>query len=345
MGYFNKLIGNDETKKRLANAIISDSLAHAFLISGPSGSGKSTLTLELAAALNCVNLRKKENIPCGVCNNCRRIYDGNFPDLKFLEKPKDKATIGVEAVKDFREDMFLSSTEAERKIYVIDDADCMTVEAQNALLKILEEPPSNVLLILLANECDRILSTIKSRVQYIAMSRFSNEELKKHLLSTNATAASLSCDMPERFNGIIISADGRIGEAKRLLDPKFSAENDEKRAEIISIITAIGQRSSYAVIYEAVFSLPQKRTELALSLERLITSLRDLIVIKFSKGSRLLFFTSEENAKKMCGDISVKRLLEAYDATSYALDLCNKNANVQNILSDLSAKFKILTQH
>lgn len=345
MGYFNRLIGNDETKTRLANAITSDSLAHAFLISGPSGSGKSTLALELSAALNCEKANGSPHTPCGVCNNCRRIYEGNFPDLKFLEKPKDKATIGVEAVKDFREDMFLSSTEAERKIYVIDNADCMTVEAQNALLKILEEPPSNVLLILLANECDRILSTIKSRVQYIAMSRFSNEELKKHLLSTDVAAISMSRDMPERFNGIIISADGRIGEAKRLLDPKFSEENDEKRAEVISIITAMGQRTSYAAIYEAVFSLPQKRTELAVSLERLITSLRDLIVIKFSKDAKLLFFTSAENAKELCGDISTKRLLEAYDATSYALDLCNKNANVQNILSDLSAKFKILTQH
>lgn len=345
MGYFNRLIGNDETKKRLANAIISDSLAHAFLISGPSGSGKSTLALELAAALNCSKATDSVHVPCGVCNNCRRIYEGNFPDLKFLEKPKDKATIGVEAVKDFREDMFLSSTEAERKIYVIDNADCMTVEAQNALLKILEEPPSNVLLILLANECDRILSTIKSRVQYIAMSRFTDEELKKHLLSSDVSAVSMSVDMPERFNGLIISADGRIGEAKRLLDPKFSEENDEKRSEIISIITAMGQRSSYAGIYEAVFSLPQKRTELAVSLERLITSLRDLIVIKFSKDAKLLFFTSAENAKDLCGDISTKRLLEAYDATSYALDLCNKNANVQNILSDLSAKFKILTQH
>ena len=345
MGYFNRLISNDETKQRLVNAIKSDSLAHAFLISGPSGSGKTTLTLELAAALNCSAEKNAPSLPCGVCNNCRRIYEGNFPDLKILEKAKDKATIGVDAVKDFREDMFLSSTEAEKKIYVIDDAECMTVEAQNALLKILEEPPENVLLILLANECDRILSTIKSRVQYISMTRFTCEELRSYLLSSDASARSMNSDFPERLNGIIISSDGRIGEAKRLLDPKFSQENEEKRQEIISIVTAIGQRASYASLYDAVFSLPQKRGELTLSLERLVTALRDLIVIKFSKNAQLLFFTTEESAKKLCPDISTKRLLEAYDATSYALDLCYKNANIQNLLSDLAAKFKILTQH
>ena len=345
MEHFGKLISNDVTKKRLVNAILSDSLAHAFLISGPSGSGKSTLTLELAAAINCEKGKSASTLPCGICNNCRRIYEGNFPDLKFLEKAKDKATIGVDAVKDFREDMFLSSTEAEKKIYVIDDADCMTVEAQNALLKILEEPPSNVLIILLANECDRILSTIKSRVQYISMARFSNDELKKHLLATDSTAKAMYNDNPERLNGIIISADGRIGEAKRLLNPKLSQENDEKRQEIIAVITAIGQRSSYATIHEAISMLPQKRNDLSVALERLITSLRDLIVIKFSDDARLLFFTSKENAKKLCGDISVKRLLDAYDATSHALDLCTKNANVQNVLADLAAKFKLITQH
>ncbi len=171
MGYFNRLIGNDETKTRLANAITSDSLAHAFLISGPSGSGKSTLALELSAALNCEKANGSPHTPCGVCNNCRRIYEGNFPDLKFLEKPKDKATIGVEAVKDFREDMFLSSTEAERKIYVIDNADCMTVEAQNALLKILEEPPRYTAFILTADNSNAVIGTVLSRVVRLRMGK------------------------------------------------------------------------------------------------------------------------------------------------------------------------------
>jgi DNA polymerase-3 subunit gamma/tau len=91
------------------------------LIVGPSGSGKSTLAREIAMAINC----EKRNegaypMPCGFCNTCRRIREGNFTDIKYLEKPKDRATIGVEAVKDFREDMFLSATESERKIYIID---------------------------------------------------------------------------------------------------------------------------------------------------------------------------------------------------------------------------------
>ena len=160
--YFPRLIGNGETKERLGRAIESGTLPHAFLIGGPSGSGKSTLAIEIAAALNC------------------------FPDVKVLAKKKDKATLGVEAVKDFREDMFLSSTESENKIYIIDDAESMTPEAQNSLLKVLEEPPKSVNIILLAKECDRILTTIKSRTQYIPMSRFDEGELAEQLLKDSA---------------------------------------------------------------------------------------------------------------------------------------------------------------
>ena len=132
--YFPRLYGNKKTKERIGSAIDNKTLPHAFLVIGESGSGKTTLATEIAAALNCERRGDASSaLPCGECNCCRRIYDGNFPDLKVLSKQKDRATIGVDAIKDFREDMFLSSTESEYKIYVIDDAECMTTEAQNAL--------------------------------------------------------------------------------------------------------------------------------------------------------------------------------------------------------------------
>ena len=84
-------------------------------ILGENGSGKTTLATEIAAAVNCENSSNRSApLPCGRCASCRRIYEGNFPDLKFLKKKREKATLGVEEVKDFREDMFLSSTEAEK---------------------------------------------------------------------------------------------------------------------------------------------------------------------------------------------------------------------------------------
>ena len=340
--YFPRLLGNEDTKNRIGRAIEGEALPHAFLIGGPSGSGKSTLALEIAAAMNCERRDNTDSaLPCGECNCCHRIYEGNFPDVKLLAKKKDKATLGVEAVKDFREDMFLSSTESEHKFYIIDDAECMTPEAQNALLKVLEEPPSAVHILLLAKECDRILTTIKSRAQYVAMSRFEDSVLAEKLLSDSMDARMLKASDPDRFMGIIMSADGRLGVAKALLNKQRSESNEEERLEIINLIRAIGQKPSYAEIHNALSSFPTKRAELSLSLERLMSALRDLIVIKYNSNAKTVFFPSADEATRLCGEISVKRLLSLYDAANEAHELCARNANVANLMTSLGSRIRL----
>ena len=344
--YFPNLLGNEDTKSRIGVAIEGNTLAHAFLISGPTGSGKSTLATEIAAAVNCENSADKSTtLPCTRCASCRRIYEGNFPDLKFLSKKREKATLGVEEVKDFREDMFLSSTEAEKKIYVIDDAECMTVEAQNALLKVLEEPPRAVIIILLATECDRILTTIKSRAQYIAMTRFSEEELAEKMKAESLTARSMSATDKDRFDGIIMSADGRLGEAKRLFSLKYAEENDEARADIGRLVSLIGQKNAYDKIYASVTALPQKRAELIPMLEKFIGAIHDLIVTSVSENARTVFFASAEDARRVGKDIPAKRLLFVYDSLLEAHELCVKNANVQNLLINLATKIRMAANH
>lgn len=340
--YFPRLLGNEETKMRIGRAIEIGTLPHAFLIGGPSGSGKSTLAIEIAAAMNCQEKKSAHSpLPCGECNCCRRIYDSNFPDVKLLAKKKDKATLGVEAVKDFREDMFLSSTESDHKIYIIDDAEAMTPEAQNALLKVLEEPPSSVHIIMLAKECDRILTTIKSRAQYVAMSRFEDSVLAEKLLADSVDARILKSSDPERFWGLIMSADGRLGIAKNLLNKRHSEINEDERREIINLIRAIGQKPSYAEIHSTLSCFPTKRVELSASFERLISALRDLIVIKYDPSAKTVFFHSAEDATRMCGNVSIKRLLSLYDAVNEAHELCSKNANVANLMTSLASKIRL----
>ena len=340
--YFSRLLGNEDTKTRIAGAIESGKIPHAFLIGGPSGSGKSTLATEIAAAMNCHKKHDMSSpLPCGECINCKRIYENNYPDVKILAKKKDKATLGVEPVKDFREDMFLSSTESEYKIYIIDDAECMTPEAQNALLKVLEEPPKSVMILLLARECDRILTTIKSRAQYIPMGRFDDEALSKILLSESMEARTLKATDNSRFMGLIMSADGRLGLAKSLLNKRLADENEEDRSDIVRLISAIGQKASYSDIYAAVSGLPTKRPELMATLEKLMSALRDLIVIKYDKNAKTVFFHSPENAISTCGKISVKRLVALYDAVNRSHELCSRNANISNLLASLCSEIRL----
>ena len=334
--YFPRIFGNSETCSRIGSAIERRTVPHAFLLLGPSGSGKHTLAIEIAVALNCTS--SGASLPCGECSACKRIYEGNFTDVKVLEKPKDKATLGVGAIKEFREDMFLSATESDYKIYIIDDAEYMTVEAQNALLKVLEEPPSGVIIILLSREGDKILTTIKSRAQAVNMARFHHGELKKILLEISPEAREL-----ERAGGLdslVMSSDGRIGEALRLTDKRSSEALIEERADILKTVRALRHGASFAELYSAIYSLPQKRQELLSALELLSVAIRDLVAIRSFGGVGLLFFTDRSECEALAEQIGAKRLFGAYEAICEAHKYCSQNANTTNIIAALTARLR-----
>ena len=349
--YFPELVGNAAVKERIGRAIDEGNVPHAFLIEGPVGSGKSTLARMIAMALNCearggggmLSLfgGGGDALPCGGCDACRRIREGNFTDFKILARREGRATVGVDEVRDLREDIFLSATESDHKVYVLDDAECMTPEAQNALLKVLEEPPSGVVMILLATESDRILTTVKSRVQLISMSRFSAEELESELLRRSPEAVALKRESPEKLRAVIMAADGILGRAIELSDPRLAAECADERRECIEIIAA-AQRSGYSQIYRALGNLPTKRSELIRSLERMMLALRDLVAVRSDEGARTLFFISRDEALETAGDMSVQRMLALFDAINEAHEYISKNANVGNIITNLAGKIKFI---
>lgn len=340
--YFPKLFGNGPHKNRIALSILEGRLPHALLIDGPAGSGKMTFATEIAAALNC---ECKDDLtrpfPCGRCNSCRRIHEGAFTDVKVLKRADTKATIGVSEIKEFRADMYLSATESGYKVYIIDEAEKMTTEAQNALLIILEEPPKNVVIMLLASGTDAILTTIKSRTQYIAMSRFSVSELAEHLDGESPEARSLAFRDREAYEALLVSADGRIGQAMRLVNPKDREENEQKREETLAVIRALGKKTPYSELYCAITSLPQKRVEFSAALETLISALGDLISAKKCEDFTPVFFTSPPSARDAANDIPTARLIKIYDIVMHTYRECAKNANVTLAATNMAAKIKM----
>ena len=340
--YFPTLYGNDFHKNRIALSILEGRLPHALLIDGPEGSGKMTLATEIASALNCeCKDDATRPFPCGRCNSCRRIHEGSFTDVKVLKRNDGKATIGVNEIKEFRADMYLSATESKYKVYIVDEAERMTVEAQNALLIILEEPPKNVVIMLLASGTDSILTTIKSRTQYVTTSRFTPDELAEYLERESQEARSLAFRDKEAYRALLVSADGRIGQAMRLLNPKEREENAEKREETLAVIRALGSKTPYNVLYSAITSLPQKRVEFSAALESLISALGDLISAKRSDSFSPIFFTDVNSAKEAASDVSLQRLLQIYDVVIHTYRECEKNANVTLAAANMAARIKM----
>ena len=335
--YFSMLFGNEATKARIGRAITDGTLPHAFLVSGPEGSGKATLATEIAAALNCER-RGGGELPCHTCNSCRRIKDGSFIDVKWLEKPKDKMTIGVGEVRTFREDMFLSATESDYKVYIIDDADKMTPNAQNALLKVFEEPPANVVIFMLTESDDAILTTIKSRAQYVAMERFDEDGLIAYFKSRGTRLPVAS---EEAMRELMMCADGRIGRAKELVEG--GAEEARAARELTeSFIAALKQSTPYSTLYTTIRSLPTKKDELGEALESITVALRDLMLLKYDATAPLLFYPDRAKARELADGMSARRLMRVYDIISDSLDDLARNVNVSAMTTALGAKIKLI---
>lgn len=342
--YFPKLLGNRDTKKRLCGAILKNTLPHAFLVVGAYGSGKTTLATELAAALNCENkFNENFSLPCHECNTCRRIRENLFADLHFIKRDSKKMSIGVEEIHRMRDDMILSANESDYRIYVIEEAEKITPQAQNAMLTILEEPPVGVVIMLLANEADKILTTIKSRAQSIAMQRFGEAELLDFLKKMSDKARTMEAFDKEKLSGILIAADGRLGQALALIeDGKASIEITERRELVLEIISKLSKNTPFSELYLETKELPTGRVEFRETLEELLSALRDLILVKYDGKAPLIFFTSRDEAKEISGKMSAKRLFAIYDIIKKALEDNAKNANIGAAIANLAAAIKLI---
>ncbi len=340
---FAGVFGNDSAKMRFASAIRSNTLPHAFLLDGPPGSGKKTLAYEIAAALNCENGGSGIlPFPCRRCNTCRRIFSGSYTDIKVLCKPSDRATIGVDTVKDFKSDMFLTASESDFKIYIIEDAHLLTPQAQNALLTVMEEPPPRVIIFLLSSSSDKILTTIKSRAQYVAMQKFTREELETYLKRTVPDAISPARISHERLCAVLTRADGCIGRALALLDPKSAEEAEERHAAVMKFVSALDVRASFADIYSALSDMPTGRAELISSVEEMISAVSDMIKVKHAQGEApTLFFETAEDAENAARPISRMRLFKIYGALNEAHEYLTQNAMTASVISSLAARIKL----
>lgn len=203
---FEMLLGNQRLKENLQASVGRGRISHGYLITGPQGAGKRTLAKLLAAAILC----PQEQKPCLACPACRKVMADTHPDFITVDDP-EKATVSVDLIRQARADMYVRPNEADKKIYIIPRAMDMRVEGQNALLKVLEEPPSYGVFILLADNPEKLLPTVRSRCV----------ELKMQSLPPEILQAALKKEFPQAdqtaIDGAISRSGGYLGQAKKLL--------------------------------------------------------------------------------------------------------------------------------
>ncbi len=271
---FSEIIGQAKAVKLLSRSLAGDRLAHGYLFTGPEGVGKTTTALALAAGLFCT--APEDEKPCGLCGGCLKFFSGNHPD--FLQIRPDGAVIKIDQVRALKKALSFSPFEAGRRIILIEDVQTMGRPAANSLLKILEEPPPDNLLLLIASESEPILPTIVSRCQVIPFTPLTTEQASEVVSRLNPEL------VPEEVRSLAQLADGCPGQVQTLQSEELLA----LRSECIEALVAGSGRE--AELVEQALDLAGKMADLKEGLDGLF----DLLALFFKETMISLLCTKEQ---------------------------------------------------
>ena len=311
---FTGFLGNDAVKARLSGAFASGRVAHSYLICGPVGSGKHTLTRILCAAMQCEG--RGEKIPCGVCSGCRKALEGVHPDIITVDDPEHKS-MTVEPIRAARSDMFIRPNEGKRKIYIIPRGQDMNESAQNALLKILEEPPDYGVFLILSTNAERLLPTIRSRCAELQLGPVEQHEALPFLRQR----------MPDKPDGIL-RAGGFLGQVLTLL------QDAEDEPFVRQFAAAYAARDRMALLRILLPMEKAKREQLLPALQQLRACICGALAQRGGLDA------ASESAAQIVASRSGSELMQASDSIQTAIDALMANASAGAVVGYLTMKLR-----
>lgn len=267
-----EIMGHTGNVHRLQLMLASGRMPHALLFCGPAGIGKALVAKTLVAAALCMAADGK---PCGSCQSCRSLLSGNHPDLLLIQP--EGTTVKIEQIRQLQSDMALAPYFGDRRAAIIEDADQMTLQAANSLLKTLEEPPENFLFILVAGNRQLLPETIISRCLVMAFQPLDRKLLEQAL--SEKGFAGVQALAAARLSG------GRLGQALRLLEPG----GFDRRNQAAEIVAALGKNNMQLVWNTAAMLDKYERKEVIALLDCLTLLLHDLLMIVSRQDQRLLY--------------------------------------------------------
>lgn len=325
MKNFSDIIGNDKVIEHLQNAIELNKVSHAYILNGDRGCGKKTIASVFAKTLQC---REGGRVPCGKCTSCMQSDSGNQPDIKWVthEKP------GVVGVEDVRQqlvgDMQIKPYSSKYKIYIIDEAEKMNIQAQNAILKTIEEPPAYGIIILLTTNADLFLPTILSRCIRLDIKPVNTGLVEKYL-ADNCGVSTYKAHFAANF------AQGNIGKAEKIAT---SPDFEQLKDTMLHLVKYIDDMT-FSEMMSGVKEVSQYKLSIEDFLDMVALWFRDVLLFKSTSDTNLIIFRDEINYISKFAALGsyegLERILEALDK---AKDRLRANVNF-----DLTIELLLLT--
>ena len=325
MANFKDLIGQESIKKHLQTAIKTGNLSHAYIINGEYGSGRQTIASALAKTIQCQS-KTDDTDACGVCTSCKQAESHNHPDIKYITH--DKTSISVNDIREqLNNDISIKPYSSEYKIYIIPDANKMTEQAQNALLKTIEEPPVYAIIILLTENCDSLLPTIRSRCVTLTMNPIEKDKICTYLENKFQLE-------PEQAQIAANYCQGNIGKAIR-----FASSSDfiEMKNQVLKLLKNLDSMDIASII-DTIKEFSTHKNDINDYLDLMLLWYRDVLMFKVTKDANLLLYSDEYSA---ISEQATKRDYENIENIIAAIDKAKVRLKA-NVNFDVTIELMIL---
>ena len=325
MAKFADIIGQEQLKEHIQNAITTNKVSHAYIINGERNAGKEFIARIFAMTLQC---EKGAAEPCQECHSCHQALSGNHPDIIFVthEKPN---SVSVDDIRtQINGDVSIKPYSRPYKVYIVNEAEKMTVQAQNAILKTLEEPPEYVVILLLTTNVNSMLPTILSRCVVLNMKPVA-DELVRGFLMRQMMVPDYKAEICVAF------ARGNIGKAKALAS---SEDFENVKSEALSLLKYINEMELSEII-AAIKKINEYKLEINDYLDIFSVWYRDVLLFKATSDINHLVFREEIQTLRRTAQRSsyegIERIIEALDTAKRRLDA--------NVNFELTMELLILT--
>lgn len=340
MARFVDIIEQEQIKEHMQNALRTDKISHAYIISGDTGSGKKMIANIFAEAILCEDRKEIDGMiePCGDCHSCKQAQSGSHPDIRIVRHEKP-TSIGVDEIRSqVCDDVFIKPY-SDHKIYIIPDGELMTQQAQNALLKTLEEPPAYTTIIILTANIDAFLPTILSRCIVFPIKTVRDDLIQKYLMEKRKIV-----DYKARL--AVSFAQGNVGKAILLTENENFEKLKDGAIELMERLprTQVGDLSERLLLLLTPEDSADKKPDIVMTgdfLDVLLFYTRDLLVYKALKSADYLIFADKLSYISSVTDkCSYKEIDNIFKAIERAKTRIRANVNALMTLEMLMLDIK-----